>query len=160
MVPSSGDEFASFIDLPDLDIDFTNIDGSVASGDNVEDSQPALKSRYIGHDFYSGDGVVRGDGILPKSASATDMNMLKRISGLQVQPGSYPQAEHHTQVAPQHVHFHNQGVIPPTPTSLDLHGNRSHFTTIDPHHHAMYEAQLRKQQQEVSSINHPPLLLY
>ena len=151
MVPNSGDEFASFIDLPDLDIDFSNLNNGASDGGHLEDGQSELGSHYGQHPFFAGDAGAHEEGMIPRSASATDMNMLKRISGLQVQPGSYPQGEHHTQFGSQTMPFHHQGIIPPTPTSLDIHGNRSHFHAIDPQQHTMYDAQLRKQQQEVSA---------
>ena len=153
MVPSSGDEFASFIDLPDLDIDSSNLDNGASAGEHVEDGQSELRNHYGQHTFFGGDVGAHEEGMIPRSASATDINMLKRISGLQVQPGSYPQAEHHTQFGSQAMQFHHQGVIPPTPTSLDIHGNRSHFNTIDAQQQTMYDAQLRKQQQEVSTTS-------
>ena len=151
MVPTSGDEFASFIDLPDLDIDFSSFDNDASDSRHLEDGQSGLGSHYGQHPFFTGDAGAHEEGLIPRSASATDMNMLKRISGLQVQPGSYPQGEHHTQFGSQAMQFHHHGVIPPTPNSLDIHGNRSHFNAIDPQQHTMYETQLRKQQQEVSA---------
>ena len=155
MVPSSGDEFTSFLDLPDLDIDFANFEGH-AGGASVQDDQSALKSRYGQGGFYAGDAGMRDDGMLPKSASATDMHMLKgRISGLHMQPGSLSQAEQHAHMGQQPMQFHNSGRIPPTPSSLDIHGSRSHFAPADPQQKAMFEAHMRKQQEQVSGAEQP-----
>lgn len=152
MVPTSGDELANFLDLPDLDIDFSNFDDNAAVSDLIQDDQSTLKSRYSQPALYGGDGGFREES-LQKSASATDMHMLKgRLTGLQVQPGQLSQAEQNAYMGQQSMQFHSQGRIPPTPVSLDLHGNRSHFAAMDPQQQAMYEAQMRNKQQEQVSV--------
>lgn len=153
VVPNSGDDF-NFLEFNDLDIDFSAAFGETPTGgDNVQqDDQAALKVQYGGPAFYGNDMPMRNDGSLAK-ASATDVNMLKgRISGLQVQPGSHPQTESRSYGAQQPLHYHAQGRIPPTPTSLDLHGTRSHFNVVDPHQQALFETHMRKQQDQVSVI--------
>ena len=153
-VPTSSEDFANFLDLPDLELDFSQFDPNATSGgESIQDDQAVIKGPY-GQPYYAGDGGMREDNLMQKSASASDINMLKgRISGLQVHPGNHPGNDQHAFAAQHQMQFHNQGRIPPTPTSIELHGNRHPYPAIDSQQQAMYEAQLRKQQQDQVSVH-------
>ena len=149
LVSTSGDEFANFLDLPDLDIDFTTFDDNTGA-DSVQEDQFAPRSRYGQGGFYAGDAGMSDDTMLPKSASATDMHALKgQISGLQAQAGSHT-SQRQGQMGQQPMPYHSAGRIPPTPSSLEMRGNHNQFIPTDPQQQAIYEAHMRKQQEQVS----------
>ena len=151
MVPNLGDEFA-FLEFNDLDIDFSAFEGNTTSGENAQQDDRALKAVYGEPAYYGNSASIRNDGSLPKSSSAADINMLKgQISGLQVQPSSHPHGEVQAYGAQQPLHYQAQGRIPPTPTSIDIRGNRQQFNMVDPQQQAMFEAHMRKQQDQVRS---------
>ena len=153
-VTNTEDDFANFLDFPELEIDFSNLDANVVGVKNIQDDQGPLKNHHYSHTgYYAGDGGMREDALLPKSASATDMNTLKgRISGLQMQSGSLPSAEQHGYLGQHALQFQSQGRIPPTPTSLDIHGNRHHYSFADPQQQMLFEAQMQKQSQDQVSL--------
>ncbi|MCJ1409157.1 hypothetical protein MMC19_003235 [Ptychographa xylographoides] len=158
MVSAPEDDFSSFLDFNDLQLNFSTFDGASPEG---ESGRQGL-GHGIDAEMENGVGMmVMKDGDLQQqidpslasmptalpepqdvhssSESLLDMNM-------QVQLFHQQQLHYHQQLRMEALYHQRPGMVPPTPTSLEIHGQPRSYPQMDPTQRAMYEHYARKQQ--------------
>ena len=146
VVPTSGDDFDTFLAFSDLDLDLSAFDDGQAQlpaqSQELSD-QNVMKDDYDTTVYYEQLHHVA----MQKHGSTGDLR--GQMTGLHMRSSTLPlqhEYHHHQQ------QMHYQSRIPPTPSSADLHGAQSQLM-VDVHEASMYEAQVRKQQEQVSFIS-------
>ncbi|MCJ1283708.1 hypothetical protein MMC26_003039 [Xylographa opegraphella] len=157
MVSGPEDDFASFLEFGDLQLNFPTFDEeqqTVAGGQAgpipglnttmaTEVGMVAMKEGEIQQQIDPNLAAMR---LSPQDlrelhgASESSMDL-----SIQAQMFHQQQLNYHQQRLMQ-GHYHRQGMVPPTPNSLEMHGQPRSYPQMDPQARAMYEHYARKQQ--------------
>ncbi|MCJ1359589.1 MAG: hypothetical protein MMC33_009591 [Icmadophila ericetorum] len=157
MVSGPDDDFASFLEFNDLQLNFPAFDDNVhQDGDEMQqESVNALDTRMDNEVGMMGN--MQQQQIDPSLMPSTPMAGLSSINGsneslmdLNMQAQMHRQRQQHQYQQDVQNHYQRQGMIPPTPTSIEMHGGGSHYyPQIDPQTQAVYEHYARKQQDQI-----------
>ena len=148
LFPNTDEDFSNLLELDGLDLDFSAFDSSNEQGNELKDP------------YGGGVGLDGGEPMYGVEATGTKMppsdTSLSRGQGSAVQApqrgyqqhGGNP---HHTQNT-----IHSHGNVPPTPTSMELQGGvHGQFPVMDSQRAwNMHEVHLRKQQDQVGSLDY------
>ena len=160
MVSGPEDDFANFLEFGDLQLNFPTFDAEQHVGGGQQDPIPGLDTNMenevgmIG--MKDGDIAQQIDPSLTAMQASPQLQDLNGSSeslmdlSIQAQIFHQQQLNYHQQRLLQ-GHYHRQGLIPPTPNSLEIHGQPRSYPQLDPHARAMYEHYARKQQDHVRS---------
>ena len=162
MVLGPEDDFASFLEFGDLQLNFPTFDEEqqvVVGGQ--EDPIPGLDTTM--ETEVGMGGVKEGEiqqqidpNLAAMQLSPHDLGELNGASessmdlSIQAQIFHQQQLNYHQQRLIQ-AHYHRQGMVPPTPSSSEMHGQPRSYPQIDPQARAVYEHYARKQQDHVCS---------
>lgn len=138
--PTSGEDFARFLEFHDLDLDLSAFDDQAqvsAQSQDVSDHH-GMKQDYDAAAYYDQLHHVA----IQKDGSTGDLR--GQMTGLHVGSSTHSLSNGYQ----QQMYYQNR--IPPTPSSTDIHGRQSQ-SLVDAQQASMYEAQVRKQQEQVSS---------
>ncbi|MCJ1378203.1 hypothetical protein MMC17_001299 [Xylographa soralifera] len=157
MVSGPEDDFASFLEFGDLQLNFPAFDAEQHTGEGPQESPiPGLDTNMETEAGMLGikEGEIQQQ-IDPNLAaiqlSPQDLRELNGLSessmdlSIQAQIFHQQQLDYHQQRLIQ-GHYHRQGMVPPTPNSLEMHGQPRSNPQMDPQARAMYEHYVRKQQ--------------
>lgn len=154
MVSNAEDEFATFVDFGD--IDFSAFDG-------IPQSDAELQQNGAGAMDTSMDG--NNTGILGLEHGhlqhMVQQSQAPSMNGFRASADSFPdlamQSDMFEQQQRQQLHmqaqrYHGQNVVPPTPTSMEMHGTHAHYyrTPMDQPQLHMYD-QYRRQKDQVGA---------
>lgn len=168
MVSGPDDDFANFLEFGDLQLNFPAFD------QEAQDGRSGQQSSLDGLDTNIDNGVgmmaMKG-GEMPLQIDPSLTSMQTSASDLQDLHGSseslmdmnmqaqlfHQQQMHYHQQRLIEGHYHRQGMVPPTPNSLEMHGQPRSWPQLDPQSRAMYEHYARKQQDQVRRIRVSPI---
>ena len=165
MVSAPEDEFANFLEFSDLQLDFP-------FGTGVQDDTELLPGSAGTMDTHMENGIGMmgfGEGNVqqyqqpqidpslmhPQTSSSSLDNVHNSSTESLMDVNTRAQIFHEgpKQYQRQHQrqdHYHGQGMVPPTPNSIEMHGDYSRFYhQVDPHSQANYEQYPRKHQNQV-----------
>ena len=128
---SAHDDFANFVDFGDLDFsafdgisqDTTNLqqDGTVQMDTSMDGNDVGILEFEQGHTQHH---------TMLQHSQAPAMNgfhgSTDSFPELAMQSGMYEQ-QRQQQMYMQVQQYHNQNIVPPTPTSIEMHGGRTHY---------------------------------
>ena len=134
------DDLANFFEFNDIDLDFQAFEDQTSAQTSQDVSaQNGAKQGYDTTEYY--DQMRHAS--IPKTGSTGDLR--GRMTGLQMRTNNHPMQHGY----PQSIQY--QSRIPPTPSSSELHGTHPHLL-VDSQQAAMYEAHMRKQQEQVGFL--------
>ncbi|MCJ1402756.1 hypothetical protein MMC11_005977 [Xylographa trunciseda] len=157
MVSGPEDDFANFLEFGDLQLNFPTFDaeehavadgqqGPVAGLDTTMETEVGMLGMKEGDTQQQ----IEPD-LAAMQPSPQDLRDLRDLNGsseslmdLSLQAQIF-QINYHQQLLIQ-GHYHGQGMVPPTPNSLEMHGQPRSYPQMDPQARAMYEHYTRKQQ--------------
>ncbi|KAI9875582.1 MAG: hypothetical protein M1830_008321 [Pleopsidium flavum] len=158
MVSAPEDDFASFLEFGDLQLNYGNYevttqDGQGVSHDsgNVMDTTMenaggpnGLGEGHIQHQQVEHDGIQQSD--LPSMEDMTGST--DSLMDLNIQAQIFHQQQQHQQMQSQT--FHRQAIIPPTPNSMKMHGGTGHYyPQMDSQAQAIYERYSRMKEDQM-----------
>ena len=160
MVSGPEDDFASFLEFGDLQLNFPTFDEEqhVAAGGQegpiaglettmeTEAGMVGMKDGEIQHQIDPNLATMRLSPQDQRELNGTPESSMDL--SIQAQIFHQQQLNYHQQRLIQ-GHYHRQGMVPPTPNSLEMHGQPRSYQQMDPHARAMYEHYARKQQDHV-----------
>lgn len=161
MVSGPEEDFANFLEFGDLQLNFPAFDAHVQDGGEEQQNQSheldaATMEAEMGMMGMKGDMQQQVDpNLMPMPTSMAELQALDGSTdslldmNMQAQLFHQQQLQYHQQRRMQGL-YHRQGVVPPTPTSLEMHGQPRSYPQMDPQARAMYEHYSRKQQDHVS----------
>ena len=153
MIAGPDEDFANFLEFSDLQLNFPAFD--TEAQDATTDQIP---NHGLDTTMETGGGMVgmKGDiqhqidpNLLPMQASMAETRSLHSSTdalldmNMQAQIFHHQQLQYHQQRRVQNL-YHTQGMVPPTPSSLEIHGQPRSYPQMDPHARAMYEHYARK----------------
>lgn len=156
------EDFANFLEFGDLQLNFPAFDPHEQDGGDEHQSRnhglDATMEAEMGMMGMKGDMQQQVDpNLMPMQTSMAELQQALNGSteslfdmNMQAQLFHQQQLHYHQQRRMQGL-YHRQGVVPPTPTSLELHGQPRSYPHMDPQARAMYEHYARKQHDHVSS---------
>jgi len=161
MVSAPEDDFASFLEFDDLQLNYGSYEMNAQDGQGVpQDTGNAMDTTM--EDTGGPNGLKEGhvlhhqqqighDGIQQSSdlPSMEDMSgSAESLMDLNIQAQIFhPQHQHRHM---QSQNFHRQAIIPPTPNSMKMHGGTGHYyPQMDPQAQAIYERYSRMKEDQV-----------
>lgn len=139
MVSAPEEDFASFLEFGDLQLQFPNFDGVVQDGRELQQEPAGTMDTSMGdeqglmrQEMSQGNSMQAMNGFHGSTDSYHDMNM---------QPDLYSP----NQQQQMHIHaphqYHGQNMIPPTPNSIEMHGDHTRYYRSSGEHQsqAVYE---------------------
>ena len=162
MGPGPEDEFASFLEFGDLQLSFPTFDteqhavegaqeGPIPGLDTNMETEVGIMGIKEGEIQQQIDPNLAAMQLSPQDlrdlngSSESSMNL-----SIQAQIFHQQQLNYHQQRLMQ-GHYHSQGMIPPTPNSLEMHGQPRSYPQVEPQARAIYDHYIRKQQDQVRS---------
>ena len=144
------DDF-SFLEMDNFDIDF--IDFGDNAGQQQHDRDHAQSGQAMGNTSMaeSGPGMVGSEEeMMSGGAVPMDINpMFRRAHGSKENVMDLEQRammQQQQQLIAQHTHYQRQGIVPPTPNSLEMQAGHQHFPVMN---RAVLDSLIRKQQEQV-----------
>lgn len=166
MVSGPEEDFASFLEFSDLQLQFPPFDGTQDEGGMQEDAAVALDTAMEN----VGEMVELKEGQAQRQIEQHDvqqqspsMGMMESLHGstdslldMEMQVQLFQQQQQH-QMQGQHYHRHN--MVPPTPNSIEMHGAKAqYYQQMDPQAQAMYERYSRHQKDQVPALHLTPCI--
>ncbi|MCJ1389284.1 hypothetical protein MMC18_002140 [Xylographa bjoerkii] len=157
MVSGTEDDFANFLEFGDLQLSFPAFDGEQhAVGPGQQGSIAGLDTDMANEVGILGmkEGEIQqqlDSNLAAMQPSAQDLRDLNGSSesvmdlSIEAQIFHQQQLNYHQQRLIQ-GHYHRQGMVPPTPNSLEMHGQPRSYPQMDPQARVMYEHYAQKQQ--------------
>jgi len=142
MASMAEQDFANFLDL-DIDLDFPTFDANAATAPQLPDLPPDLHLHNLTDEEVPSQAYNISHGAHQQPPLSTD------ISGLGNElfdftlntPYEQPQHQHHT---PQDHAFLPRSIVPPTPNSVEMHGDiERYLQQLDTQTRALLEQQYR-----------------
>ena len=153
LFPSADEDFTNLLDFDGLGLDFSTFDPNNEQGQEAKDH------------FGGGVGLDQAETMYGVEATGTKTSLSDtgihrgQTSAVQVPQRGYQQRGDNPHHAQNFMHAH--GNVPPTPTSMEIQGNRGQFLAMDSQQAwRMHEAHLRKQQDQVGSLNYIHTITY
>lgn len=155
MVSAPEEDFASFLEFGDLQLQFPNFDNVVPDGRELQ-QEPAgtmdtsmgdeqglmrLEDGHMRQEMSQGNSMQAMNGFHGSTDSYHDMNM---------QPDLYsPNQQQQMHIQTPHQ-YHGQNMIPPTPNSIEMHGDHTRYYRSSGEHptQAVYERFGRNSQKD------------
>jgi hypothetical protein len=162
MVSGPEEDFTSFLEFGELQLNFPTFDTQGHDGGEGQHSP----GHGMGSAMETEETMMGMKDDLQQQIDPSLMQMQTSMPGLQVLHGSadslldlnmqaqlfhQQQLQYHQQQRRMQGLYHRQGMIPPTPTSLEIHGQPRSYPQMDPQARAMYEHYTQKQQDGVSA---------
>lgn len=154
MVSGPEEEFANFLEFGDLQLSFPPFEGVVQDGGELQQEPGGVMDTPMGNET----GVLElEDG--HNHQDIDQRNPLRFMAGYQGSTESFHDIHMQTELfnahqQPQQLHMHgpqyrSQNIIPPTPNSMEMHGDQACFYRSTGEHHtqAPYERYGRNQNQ-------------
>ena len=155
-VSGEDDEFTSFLEFSNLDIDFGSFDPVEHHDGHVQTAHQALvenmhRDGALG--LNSGELENQGDNMEIQMPLDPQLRKDSHMEGTDISHTSH----HDFSLQASHSKvYHRPGGVPPTPNSLEIHGAQyQSFHRADPHANPIYDAYHGKQDQ----VCHSHLLL-
>ncbi|MCJ1438765.1 hypothetical protein MMC27_008155 [Xylographa pallens] len=157
MASGPEDDFASFLEFGDLQLNFPTFDteqhaveggqeGPIPGLDTNMETEVGIMGMKEGEIQQQIDPNLAAMQLSPQDLR--DLNGSSESSmdlSIQAQIFHQQQLNYHQQRLIQ-GHYHSQGMVPPTPNSLEMHGQPRSYPQLDPQARAMYDHYARKQQ--------------
>lgn len=164
MVSGPEEDFASFLEFSDLQLNFPPFDGSHNEGPMQQDAAVALDTTMenVGEMMELKEGQAQQQ-MEPHEMQqqSSSMGMMESLHGstdslldMDMQVQLFQQQQQH-QMQGQHYQRHN--MVPPTPNSIEMHGTKAHYY-LDPQAQAMYERYSRHQKDQVLALRFIPCI--
>lgn len=157
MVSGPEDDFASFLEFSDLQLNFPAFDGNVHqdAGEMQQETVSTMDARMDNGVGMMGN--VQQQQIDPHLMPSTPMAGLSSIDGsneslmdLNMQAQMHRQRQQQQYQQQAQSHYQRQGMVPPTPNSIEMHGRSHYYPQMDhAQAQAVYEHYARKQQDQV-----------
>ena len=153
MISAPEEDFANFLEFGDLQLNFPAFD--TEAPDATTEQNP---NHGVDTTMETGGGLVgmKGDiqlqidpNLLPMQTSMAEMRALHGSTdslldmNMQAQIFHHQQLQYHQQRRMQNL-YHTQGMVPPTPSSLEIQGQPRSYPQMDPQARVMYEHYTRK----------------
>ncbi len=156
MVSGPEEDFSTFLEFGDLQLTFPDFDGGPQNRGEVQEDAGAM-------DTSTEDSAVMialGDGRMQQHlAQPTSMPAMNGFHAAQSFPDMGMQTEFLDQRSQSHFsmqgqQYHGQLIVPPTPRSIEMHGDQARYSQqpVDLQAQAMYEHYRRKQKDQVRSL--------
>lgn len=155
MVSAPEEDFASFLEFEDLQLQFPNFDGVVQDGRELQQEPTETMDTPMGNE----QGLMRlEDGNMPQDMDQG--NSMQNMNGFQGSTSSYHNLNIHSDLytpihqQQMHIHaprqYHGQNMIPPTPNSIEMHGDHTQYYRPSGDHQAqaVYESFGRNPQKD------------
>lgn len=153
MVSGPEEDFANFLEFGDLQLPFTPFENAVQDGSELQQEPVVAMDTPMGNET----GVLE----LEDGHNHQEMNQrnpLRFMAGFQGSTENFHEMQMQTdlfnphQQQQLHMHgpqFRGQNIIPPTPTSIEMHGDQArYYRSAGEHHpHTTYERYGRNQSQ-------------
>jgi len=161
MVSGPEEDFANFLEFGDLQLSFPAFDPHVQDGGEEQQGRHHGLEPTIDADMsmmgMKGDMQQQIDpDLMPMQTSMAELQQALNGSteslldlNMQAQLFHQQQLQYYQQRRMQGL-YHRQGVVPPTPNSLEMHGQPRSYPQMDPQARAMYDHYSRKPQDHVS----------
>ncbi len=153
MVSGPEEDFSSFLEFGDLQLTFPGFDGGPQSRGGAQDNAGAMDTTT---ENAAGMMVIEDGHMQQHLEQPTSMPSMNGFHGsTQPFPDMSMQTEFLEQSQPhfsmQGQQYHSQHIVPPTPNSIEMHGDRARYSQqpLDPQAQAMYEHYRRKQKDQV-----------
>ena len=152
MVSGPEEDFSNFLEFGDLQLAFPGFDAETQDRGEVQEGAGAMDTSAENAAVMM--GIEEGH-IQQHLEQPTSMPSINGFPG-STQP--FPIMSMQTEFLDQQPHFpmqgqqyHNQHIVPPTPNSIEMHGDRARYNQppIDPQAQAIYEHYRRKQKDQV-----------
>ncbi len=162
MVSAPEDDFASFLEFGDLQLNYGNFELNPSDGHgDPQDGTGAVDTRMVdggGMSGMKGGPLLRqaeaGHADIQQTSTLTSMaeemdGTVEPLMDFNIQAELFRQQQQQLQTQ----HFHPQAIIPPTPNSMKMHGGTEHYySQMDPQAQAIYERYARLKDDQVRLI--------
>ena len=157
MVSGPEEDFSTFLEFGDLQLTFPGFDGGSQNRGEVQEDAGAMDTATENSAVMMGLDDGRMQQHLEQPTSMATMN---GFNAAQTFPDMGMQAEFLDQHSQPHFsmqgqQYHGQHIVPPTPRSIEIHGDQARYShqPVDPQAQAMYEHYRRKQKDQVRSFS-------
>ena len=155
MVSGPEEDFSTFLEFGDLQLTFPGFDGGPQTGGEVQDDAGAMDTSTENTAGMMGMEDRRMQQHLGQPTSMPSMNGFH--APVQPFPDMDMQTEFLDQQSQPHFpmqgqQYHGQHIVPPTPRSMEMHGDQLRYNQqpVDAQAQAMYEHYRRRQKDQVS----------
>ena len=158
MVSGPEEDFSTFLEFGDLQFTFPGFDGTPQNRAEVQENAGAMDTSAENPAGMMGLENGQMQQHLEQPSTMATMN------GFHASVQSFPdvgmQTEFLEQQQPPHYamqgqHYHGQHIVPPTPRSIEMHGDQVRYNqqSVDSQAQAMYEHYRRKQKDQVRKFS-------
>ena len=155
MVSGPEEDFSTFLEFGDLQLTFPGFDGAPQNRAEVQEDAGAMDTSTENHAGMMGLENGQMQQHLERPTTMATMNGFHASAqpfpdmGLQTE---FLEQQPQPHYAMQGQQYHGQHVVPPTPRSIEMHGDQAPYNQqpVDPQAQAMYEHYRRKQKHQVS----------